>query len=41
MMLRWKACPYCGQAVQAPAAMVDSQLTGAPELPIPGARRSG
>ena len=29
------------EAVQAPAAMVDSQLTGAPELPIPGARRSG
>jgi len=39
MMLRWKACPYCGQAVQGPAAMVDSSLMGAPELPIPGGRR--
>jgi hypothetical protein len=39
MMLRWKACPYCGQAVQAPAAMVDSSLTATGELPMPGVRR--
>jgi hypothetical protein len=39
MMLRWKACPYCGQAVQAPAAMVDSSLSATGELPMPGVRR--
>src|SRR3954451_21956923 len=39
MMLRWKACPYCGQAVQVPVQMVDSSLTGTSELPMPGVRR--
>ena len=38
MMLRWKACPYCGQAVQVPAAVVDS-LSGTSELPMPSSRR--
>jgi hypothetical protein len=39
MMLRWKACPFCGQAVPSPAAMVDSSMTGAGELPLTGIRR--
>jgi hypothetical protein len=36
MMLRWKACPHCGQAVSAPPAFVESRSE---ELPATIARR--
>jgi len=37
MMLRWKACPFCGTAVSIPAAMVDSVASA--ELPTASASR--
>ncbi len=36
MMLRWKACPYCGQAVTGPPAVVESRTE---ELPLAPGRR--
>ena len=38
MMLRWKACPYCGQAVTAPPAVVESRTEHLPAPPV-GSRR--
>ncbi len=39
MMLRWKACPYCGQAVSAPPSIVDSHTEQIPAPPVASGRR--